>query len=99
TRSKRDWSSDVCSSDLSCSFSRRCGAWRARHEAERPTLVAGPSPTEGSLGNSFEPSSPPYQGPGGDQQADQGPDRQDQQVTPVEIGRASCRESGASAGA
>src|SRR5699024_12151460 len=67
----------------SCSVPRRCGAGRARHEAERPTLVAEPSPTEGSLCNSFEPSSPPYQGPGSDQQADQGPDRQDQQVTPV----------------
>src|SRR5207249_9134902 len=42
TRSKRDWSSDVCSSDLTCSAARHAGASTRSSASSRTTPTRGP---------------------------------------------------------
>src|SRR5699024_12083247 len=79
TRSKRDWSSDVCSSDLSFSDNQHGGSLPRR--CERSILI-------GIVGLQARQSNSPRSSSAG------GARLSGNALVPLEIGRASCREGG-----
>src|SRR5699024_11575196 len=86
TRSKRDWSSDVCSSDLPADVVVYGDIHHAYVRAEHDgTLV-----NVGSVGNPLDEPVPSYAILEGDPDGEAG--------SPFEIGRASCRGRGGGAG-
>src|SRR5207249_5047636 len=91
TRSKRDWSSDVCSSDLLKSGGRQGCALRARREGAQHLIAPGGSRPEPAALPGDRDHTEAMESP--DQVTDCCPGlREDDRLARPEIGRASCRE-------
>src|SRR5699024_11602566 len=88
TRSKRDWSSDVCSSDLGEQKQAATGTTTDTQQPDQQQTAPGAADTEQSA---------PQREASAPSAGKRSPQRRQTPagsgLTPVEIGRASCRES------